>query len=129
MRKRNLPRPTAAELAILNVLWQRGPSTVRQVHEALKDERQTGYTTALKIMQIMAEKGLVVRDERARTHVYQARLSQQQAQRQLVGDLLERAFGGSALKMVVQTLSAKKASTEEMAEIRRLLNEMEKGEA
>ncbi|MBI2505963.1 MAG: BlaI/MecI/CopY family transcriptional regulator [Candidatus Latescibacteria bacterium] len=115
MRKRNLPKPTEAELAILNVLWQQGSATVRQVHEALKDERQTVYTTILKLMQIMHEKGLVIRDERTRTHVYQARLSAQQTQRQLVGDLLERAFGGSALRMVMQTLSAKKASPEELA--------------
>lgn len=129
MAKRNLPKPTEAELAILTVLWQKGPSTVRQVHEALKDERQTGYTTILKLMQIMHEKGLVLRDESARTHVYQARLSEQQTQRQLAGDLLERAFGGSALKMVVQTLSAKRASPEELGQIRKLLSEMERGEA
>jgi BlaI family transcriptional regulator, penicillinase repressor len=116
------PRPTDAELAILRVLWERGPSTVRQVHEALGTrERQTAYTTALKLLQIMTEKGLVRRDETDRTHVYQARLSEEQTQRQLVRDLLERAFGGSSSKLVLQALNAKRASPEELAEIRTLI--------
>lgn len=116
------PRPTDAELAILRVLWERGPSTVRQVHEALGTrERQTAYTTALKLLQIMTEKGLVRRDETDRTHVYQARLSEEQTQRQLVRDLLERAFGGSSSKLVLQALNAKRASPEELAEIRKLI--------
>jgi predicted transcriptional regulator len=92
------PRPTDAELAILRVLWERGPSTVRQVHEVLSRERPGGYTTALKLLQIMTEKGLVRRDETDRTHVYHPRLSEEQTQRQLVRDLLERAFGGSSSK-------------------------------
>jgi predicted transcriptional regulator len=116
------PRPTDAELAILRVLWERGPSTVRQVHDALGTrERQTGYTTALKLLQIMTEKGLVRRDDTDRTHVYQARLSEEQTQRQLVRDLLERAFGGSSSKLVLQALNAKRASAEELAEIRKLI--------
>jgi predicted transcriptional regulator len=126
MAKRNLPRPTDAELAILRVLWQRGPSTVREVTEALEAERGTGYTTALKLLQIMTEKGLVRRDESERTHVYEPRLTEEATQRQLVGDLLERAFGGSAQQLVVQALSAKRASREELAEIRRLLDELER---
>src|SRR5262245_12806184 len=93
MATRKLPRPTDAELAILRVLWSRGPSTVREVHEALQDG--SGYTTVLKLMQIMAEKGLVVRDESERAHVYSAKLTQERTQRQLVQDLVERAFGGS----------------------------------
>src|SRR5437867_3534436 len=113
MAKRHLSRPTDAELAILRVLWDRGPSTVREVTEALVDERGTGYTTALKLLQIMTEKGLVRRDESNRTHIYEARHSQGQTQRQLVGDLLERAFGGSAEQLVLQALSAKRASREE----------------
>ena len=125
MKKRALPKPTEAELAILNVIWEKGPSTVRQVHEALKDERKTRYTTTLKLMQIMNEKGLVVRDESSRTHIYQSRLDQQQIQRQIAGDLLERVFGGSAATLVMQTLAAKKASSEELAEIRKLLNDFE----
>lgn len=115
------PRPTDAELAILRVLWERGPSTVRQVHDVLLRERPTAYTTALKLLQIMTEKGLVRRDETERTHVYQARLSEEQTQRQLVRDLLDRAFGGSATKLVMQALAARRASAEELSEIRRLI--------
>ena len=116
------PRPTDAELAILRVLWQLGPSTVRQVHEVLSRERPTAYTTALKLLQIMIEKGLVRRDETDRTHVYQARLTEEQTQRQLVRDLLERAFGGSASKLVMQALNAKRATPEELVEIRKLID-------
>jgi BlaI family transcriptional regulator, penicillinase repressor len=115
------PRPTDAELTILRVLWQQGPCTVRQVHDALSQERPSAYTTALKMLQIMTEKGLVRRDVSDRTHIYQARLSQEQTQRQLVRDLLDRAFGGSSSKLVMQALSAKRATPEELSEIRRLL--------
>jgi predicted transcriptional regulator len=115
------PRPTDAELAILRVLWERGACTVRQVHDALARERPAAYTTALKMLQIMTEKGLVRRDVTDRTHVYQARLSEEQTQRQLVRDLLDRAFGGSASKLVMQALSARRATPEELSEIRRLL--------
>ena len=124
MPKPELPRPTDAELAILRVLWQRGPSTVRQVLEATGEE--TGYTTILKFLQIMTEKGLVTRDESARTHVYQASLPETTTQRQLISDLLERAFSGSAAKLVLQALSTKKASAQELKEIRKLLDEMER---
>ena len=113
-------RPTDAELAILRVLWGRGPSTVRQVAETM--ERAVGYTTVLKLLQIMTEKGLVVRDESARTHVYDAAYTEDQTQRQLVNDLVERAFDGSAAKLVVQALASKKATPEELDEIRKLLN-------
>jgi predicted transcriptional regulator len=113
-------KPTDAELGILNVLWSRGPSTVRQVAEALG--REAGYTTVLKLLQIMTEKQLVVRDETARTHVYRAAFTEDQTQRQLVTDLLDRAFGGSAAKLVLQALAANKASPEELAEIRKLLD-------
>jgi len=117
------PRPTDAELALLRVLWTRGPSTVRQVHEVVSAKRPTGYTTVLKVLQIMTEKGLVERDERARTHVYRAKLSAAETQRQLVGDLVDRAFGGSAAALVMQALAARRATPEELAEIRRLLDE------
>jgi predicted transcriptional regulator len=121
-----LPRkPTDAELAILRVLWRRGPSTVRQVLEQLRGERATGYTTVLKLLQIMAEKGLVLRDDSQRTHVYRARLSEEQTQRQLVGDLIHRAFGGSAQKLVLQALSSKRATSDELNAIRKLLDEFE----
>jgi BlaI family transcriptional regulator, penicillinase repressor len=122
------PRPTPAELEILRVLWERGPSTVREVHESLDRERPTGYTTVLKLLQIMTEKGIVTRDERARAHVYAARVPEADTQRQLVGDLLDRAFGGSALKLVLHALSARKASPAEIARIRRMLDELEGGQ-
>ena len=127
MSNPNLSRPTDAELAILRVLWSRGPSTVRQVHEALSRERETGYTTMLKLMQIMTEKGLVERDESERTHVYQARFTREATQQRLVSDLLEKAFGGSASQLVMQALAAKPASADELAQIRRLLDELEGG--
>src|SRR5262250_3305377 len=115
-------KPTDAELAILRVLWAKGPSTVRQIAEVMADGgRETGYTTVLKLLQIMTEKGLVVRDESERTHVYEAAYSQDETQKQLVSDLLDRAFGGSAAKLVLQALAARKASPDELAEIRRLL--------
>jgi predicted transcriptional regulator len=125
--KPRLPRPTDAELAILRVLWERGPSTVRQVHESLSGERVIGYTTILKLMQIMTDKGLVARDETDRTHVYSPRMSEEHTQRQLLQDLQDRAFGGSALKLVMQALSTKKSSPEELAQIRQLLDERERG--
>ena len=112
-------RPTDAELAILKVLWARGASTVREVAEALG--RDVGYTTILKLLQIMTDKRLVKRDESARTHVYHAAYTESQTQRQLVSDLLERAFGGSASKLVLQALAASKATPQELAEVRKLL--------
>jgi len=122
-----LPKPTEAELAILRVLWQRGPSTVRQVHQALNQVKKTGYTTVLKFLQIMHEKGMVSRDEAPYAHVYQARLPREQAQRRLVSDLLDRAFEGSMSRLVMQALSARKASPEELSEIRKILKEHERG--
>jgi BlaI family penicillinase repressor len=121
------PRPTDAELAILRVLWERGPSTVRQVHDVLSRDRAAGYTTALKLLQIMTEKGLVRRDDTDRTHIYQARLSEEQTQRQLIRDLLDRAFGGSASKLVMQALAARRATPEELGEIRKLIEGRREG--
>lgn len=121
------PKPTDAELAILRVLWQRGPSTVRDVWEQLNPRQETGYTNVLKMMQIMVEKGLVTRDESDRSHVYQAARSEEQTQRQVVGHLLERLFSGSAPKLVMQALATKRATPAELAEIRKLLDEMERG--
>ena len=120
-------RPTDAELSILRAIWDHGPSTVRQVLHALNRDRPTGYTTVLKLMQIMTEKGLVERDETTRPQVYRSRLSREQTERQLVRDLLERAFAGSARRMVMQALSIKKASAEELAEIEKVLNRIDKG--
>jgi predicted transcriptional regulator len=119
------PRPTDAELSILRVLWRRGASTVREVHEELSRDRSTGYTTVLKLLQIMTEKGLVTRNDAERAHVYQATQSEEHAQRGLVRDLLDRVFEGSAQKLVLQALTAQKASPEELAEIRRLLDQLE----
>jgi BlaI family transcriptional regulator, penicillinase repressor len=127
MKKSKLPKPTDAEVAILRVLWQRGPTTVREVWEQLNPTQGTGYTTVLKIMQIMCEKGLLARDETDRSHVYRAARSEGQTQRQVVGHLLERLFSGSAPKLVMQALAAKKATPAELAEIRKLLDDMERG--
>ena len=122
MNRASAPRPTDAELAILRILWDRGPSTVRQVHEILGRERQAAYTTALKLLQIMTEKGLVERDERDRTHIYRARLSEETTQRQLVRDLVDRAFAGSSSKLVLQALASKRASAEELRDIRKAID-------
>jgi len=122
-----LPRPTDAELEILTVLWERGPSTVRDVHEVLSRRKTSRYTTILKLLQIMTGKGLVERDETERSHVYRASLPPAQTQAQLAGDLMQRAFGGSARGLMLGALSARKASGKELAEIRRMLEEYEKG--
>ena len=127
MPKSKPPRPTASELEILRVLWQRGPATVREVHEALSKTKPTGYTTVLKLMQIMVDKGLVRRDEEQRAHVYRARIPQQQTQRQLVTDLVRRVFDNSAAQLVMHALASEKTSPEELAQIRQLLDELERG--
>ena len=125
MPETELPRPTDAELEILKVLWRRGPSTVREVFETLGETKGTGYTTVLKLMQIMADKGLVVRDESERAHRYEPAAPEDETQRRLVGDLLRKAFDGSAKKLVMQALSTERASAEELSEIRRMLDELE----
>ncbi len=124
MSKNDLPRPTEAELAILRALWRRGPSTVRQTLAEL--EPDTGYTTALKLLQIMTEKGLVTRDERERTHIYSPAIAQEKTQRQLLADLLDRAFDGSAQQLVMQALAGSKPSKTELAELRQLLESLER---
>ena len=118
-------RPTDGELAILQVLWERGPSTVREVLEVLEGARPTAYTTVLKMLQIMADKGLVVRDESRRTHVYRARRARGETQAQLAGDLVDRAVDGSAAGRVMRALDSRPVSGDELAEIRRLLDELE----
>ncbi|HVF55554.1 MAG TPA: BlaI/MecI/CopY family transcriptional regulator [Pyrinomonadaceae bacterium] len=132
MRKRkekHPPRPTDVELSILRVLWQHGPGSVREVLAQFNESRQTeaGYTTILKMLQIMADKGLVERDDSRRPQVYRARLTQEQTQRQLVSDLLDKAFGGSAKQLVMQALSAREASEEELGQVERLLDKLEGG--
>jgi len=123
------PRPTDSELEILRVLWAGGPCTVREVCEQLNQKRAMGYTTVLKLMQIMAEKRLVRRNETQRAHVYEAMLPREATQGQLVRDLVERAFSGSAAGLVMQALAAKPASREELAQIRQLLDEYERGKS
>jgi predicted transcriptional regulator len=120
-------RPTEGELAILRVLWESGPHTVREIHKTLNEIRPTGYTTVLKLMQIMTEKGLVERDENVRPQIYRARYSQEHTQRQLLRDLLDRAFGGSVRTMVLQALAAKKSSAEELEAVEKLLDRFEGG--
>ncbi|MGB2592499.1 MAG: BlaI/MecI/CopY family transcriptional regulator [Candidatus Acidiferrum sp.] len=117
------PRPTNAELEILTVLWSIGPATVREVYEVISRRRSAQYSTILKFMQIMAEKGLVHRDEKQRAHIYSAAKSREWTQRQLAGDLLERAFSGSAKALLVGALSARKASKKELAELRELIDQ------
>jgi BlaI family penicillinase repressor len=118
------PLPTDAEIAILAVLWRQGASTVREVHEALA--KDSGYTTTLKLMQLMLEKGLVVRNERYRSHLYEARAPKEQTQRQIAGDLLKRAFEGSAKSLLLGALAAQPASGKDLADIRSLLDEFER---
>jgi BlaI family transcriptional regulator, penicillinase repressor len=119
------PRPTDAELEILTVLWSRGPSTVRAVHEAIVERRPAQYTTVLKQLQIMDEKGLVKRDESERAHVYTAAQPRESTQAQLAGDLLHRAFAGSATSLLLGALSAQKPSKKDLAELRKFLDEFE----
>jgi BlaI family penicillinase repressor len=122
------PRPTDAELEILTVLWSTGPATVREIHSVISRRRPAQYSTVLKFMQIMSEKGLVRRDEKQRAHIYEATRPREWTQRQLAGDLLERGFAGSAKALLVGALSARKATKEELAEMRKLLNEYRKGD-
>ena len=118
-------RPTPGEMAILQVLWRRGPSTVRQIRQELESERPVGYTTILKLLQIMTVKGLVNRTAAARAHTYAAYSTEEQTQELLVGDLMDRAFGGSTGRLVLQALSTRPASASELVEIRRVLSRLE----
>lgn len=127
MPKAALARPTDGEVEILRVLWDRGPSTVRDVYAVLSETKPLGYTTVLKLMQIMAEKGLVQRNEDQRAHIYAASAPQKETQQRMVGDMLDRVFGGSAMQLVMQALATKKASAKELAQIRQMLDEVERG--
>ena len=122
-----LPRPTNAELEILTALWSIGPATVPEVYSVISRRRPAQYSTVLKFMQIMAEKGLVRRDEKQRAHIYEAARPREWTQKQLAGDLLRRAFNGSARGLMMGALASRKTSKEELAELRRLLDEYEKG--
>jgi len=120
------PKPTASELQILHVLWERGPSTVREVHQALNDKRPIGYTSVLKLMQIMTAKGTLRRNEEQRAHVYEAVQPAEKTKRQLALDVLQRVFDGSASQLMMHALADRKASKEEVDELRRLLNDYER---
>ncbi len=124
MTKQKIPQPTDRELEILRILWDHGPTTVLQVNEEMKANKPTGYTTTLKLMQIMAGKGLLKRDESKFKHVYKPAITEERTQKQLIGDLLNRAFAGSAEKLVMRALSAKKIKPEELAKIKKMLNQM-----
>ena len=123
LQKTALQKPTTSELQILQVLWERGPATVREVHDALREGRALGYTTVLKLMQIMTTKGLVRRNEEQRAHVYEAACPPERTQRQLASDLLQRAFNGSAARLMQGALSGRRTSRAELAELRKLLDE------
>jgi len=125
MARQDTPQPTDRELTILGILWDNGPSTVRHVNEAMNKTKATGYTTTLKLMQIMTEKGLLARDESQFKHIYRPAISEEKTQRQLVGDLLQRAFSGSAEKLVMRALSAKKVSAKELTKIKRMIEKIE----
>jgi len=124
---RSTPIPSNAELEILRILWKEGPQTVRVIHDALRMERDIGYTTVLKTMQLMAEKKLVTRDESERSHVYAANVEEKSVKRRLVSDLLDRAFDGSAAQLVMQALSDKPASAEDLRKIRQMLKDNSRG--
>jgi predicted transcriptional regulator len=125
MNQEPLQKPTASELKILRVLWERGPSTVRDVHEALREKKDLGYTTVLKLLQIMTAKGTVRRNEEQRAHVYEACRPATETKRQLVGDVLQRVFEGSASELMIHALEGRRTSKKELEELRRLLDEYE----
>jgi BlaI family penicillinase repressor len=124
---KKLPKPTEAEYDILQILWDRGPATVRAVHDQLSQTKRSQYTTTLKLMQVLAEKGLVKRDETNRSHIYHPQITREQAQQQMAGHLLNRVFGGSAKSLLLGALGAKRTSKKELAELRQLLDEHERG--
>jgi BlaI family transcriptional regulator, penicillinase repressor len=119
-------KPTAAELEILHILWSRGPSTVREVYDALREQKALGYTSVLKFLQIMTTKGIVRRNETQRAHVYEACQPAEQTKRQFAGDMLQRVFEGSASQLMMHALAARRASREEIEDLRRLLDEYER---
>lgn len=125
MAKIRLQKPTAAELELLRILWAQGPATVRQVHEALGEQREIGYTSVLKLLQIMTTKGLVRRDETQRAHVYEAQHPATEMKRQLAGDMLRKVFGGSASELMMHALEGRPTSKQELEDLRRLLDEYE----
>ncbi len=129
MAKKQTPKPTDSELEILGVLWQNGASTVKTVNEKLNEKREVGYTTTLKILQIMYEKGLVERDENERSHIYKPKIKESEMQKVLLDKLLESAFNGSAANLVMQALGNSKTSKDELQQIREYINKIERGES
>jgi BlaI family transcriptional regulator, penicillinase repressor len=125
MPRKPLSRPTDVELAILRVLWERGPSSVRDVHNALLEDRDVGYSTTLKMMQVMFDKGLLRRDESRRPQVYAPAIPEAQTQKQIVDEVVEKVFGGSARKLVMRAVQSENVTSEELAEIRKLLKQLE----
>ena len=125
MPRKPLSRPTDVELAILRVLWNRGPASVRDVHNALLETRETGYSTTLKMMQVMFDKGLLMRDESRRPQLYAPAIPEEQTQKQIVDDLVEKVFGGSARKLVLRAVQSENVTQQELAEIRKLLRQLE----
>ena len=125
MARNKTAGPTERELQILRILWDNGPGTVRQVNEAMSEGKNVGYTTTLKLMQIMAEKKLLIRDKSGFQHIYKPVISEEVTQEQLVGELLEKAFSGSAEKLVMRALSAKKVSKKELNKIKKMLEKIE----
>jgi len=128
MKTKQIQKPTEAELEILQILWQKGPSSVRAVNDILNEKKTVGYTTTLKMMQIMFEKGLLGRTKESRGHIYEPMFDQNETQSLLLDKILETAFGGSAMKLVMQALGSHAPSKEELDKIRKLLDEIEKGE-
>ncbi len=126
MPSQQFPQPTDGELDVLRFLWDNGPSTVKQVHEAVNKKRPVGYTTTLKVMQVMHERGLLVRDDSKYRHIYTPALPEEKTQKQLLTDFLDKAFSGSAEKLVMQLISAKKLSAKERSKIRKMFNETER---
>lgn len=126
MSRRNLQQPTEAELEILAVLWKRGEATVREIHDEINSHKPTAYTTTLKMLQIMDEKGLVERDKTSRAHIYRAKLERAATERSFAQDLLQRVFGGSASQLIIRVLESKPSDAEELAAIRRIIDEAEK---
>ena len=127
MARRPSSNPTEVELQILRVLWERGPSSVREVHLALEDDRDTGYSTTLKMMQVMTEKGLLLKDDSRRPQVYRPAISQEQAQTQFVDDMIQRVFGGAADKLILRAVSSRHLSRQDLEQIRKLLKKLEGG--
>ncbi|HEX2963388.1 MAG TPA: BlaI/MecI/CopY family transcriptional regulator [Ignavibacteriales bacterium] len=128
MKKGNPPIPTEAELEILRILWENGKATVKFVNDRINEKRETGYTTTLKLMQIMAEKGILMRDTEGKSHIYSPAFEEKETQKVLLNKFLDAAFGGSAMKLAMQLLGNRKTTSKELEQIKELINKIERGE-